>query len=252
MRLSLWPAIDLSEGRVVRLLRGELSALTAYAGGPEDVARRFADEGADGIHVVDLDAAFGRGENSAAIARLLAAATVPVEVGGGLRSLAAIDGALDAGAARVVLGSLPFADPALFDEVMRRHGTRTVVALDCRDSRPSIRGWTADAGAGTAAEAAGRLAGLGVLALLVTDVARDGAMTGPNTDLLAQVRSVFRGEVLASGGVRGEEDLPGIAAALLGGPAGVVLGRALHEGRTTMVRLALSAGPAATGKGGGK
>ncbi|MDL1950923.1 hypothetical protein FBQ97_14075, partial [Acidobacteria bacterium ACD] len=154
VRLSLWPSIDLSEGRVVRLLRGEMSALTTYDADPGELVARFAEEGADGVHVVDLDAAFGRGDNEPAVRRLLRAATLPVQVGGGIRTLEAVARALDAGAARVVVGSLPFTEPAAFEEVMRRHGSRTVVALDCRDSRPSIRGWTADAGAGTAAEAA--------------------------------------------------------------------------------------------------
>lgn len=252
MRLALWPSIDLSEGRVVRLLRGEISALTTYDSDPEELVARFAEEGADGVHVVDLDAAFGRGDNEPSVRRLLRAPAVPVQVGGGLRTLAAVARALDAGAARVVVGSLPFADPPLFEEVMRRHGARTVVALDCRDSRPSIRGWTADAGAGTAADAARRLAGMDVRALLVTDVARDGAMAGPNAGLLRDVRSVFAGEVLASGGVRGPEDLPAVAAALEGGPGGVVLGRAIHEGRTTVARLALSAGRAGAAEGAGR
>ncbi len=140
MRLSLWPSIDLSEGRVVRLLRGEMSALTTYDADPGELVARFAEEGADGVHVVDLDAAFGRGDNEPAVRRLLRAATLPVQVGGGIRTLEAVARALDAGAARVVVGSLPFTEPAAFEEVMRRHGSRTVVALDCRDSRPSIRG----------------------------------------------------------------------------------------------------------------
>lgn len=249
MRLALWPAIDLSEGRVVRLLRGELGAKTVYEIDPGDVARRFADEGADGIHVVDLDAAFGRGDNRAAIGEILAAVRVSVQVGGGLRTLAGIDGVLASGARRAVLGSLPFTEPALFAEAFARHGERIVVALDCRGGRPAIRGWTADAGAGTAAEAASRLAGAGVGSLLVTDVARDGAMEGPNLDLLAQVRAVFPGEVLASGGIRGEEDLLPVGEALSGGPAGAILGRAVHGGRTTVARLRAALGGVA-GAGG--
>lgn len=250
MSLALWPAIDLSEGRVVRLLRGELGAKTVYPIDPGEVARRFADEGADGIHVVDLDAAFGRGDSRAAIAEILSAVRVPVQVGGGLRTLAGIEDALASGAARAVLGSLPFTEPALFGEVFARHRDRIVVALDCRGGRPSIRGWTADAGAGTAAEAAGKLGALGVGCLLVTDVARDGAMEGPNLDLLAEVRAVFAGEVLASGGIRGEEDLGPVAQALRGGKAGAILGRAVHGGRTTVARLraALGDGAGAGGK----
>ena len=236
--IALWPAIDLMGGEVVRLLHGDPGKRTVYPERPVDVARRFAAEGADGIHVVDLDAAFGTGSNAKTIAEIVAASTVPVEVGGGLRDRAAVEAALAAAAARVVLGSLPFRAPELFAELVRDLGPRLVVALDCREGRPTILGWAEDAGAGGAAEVARRLAAQGVTALLVTDVACDGAMTGPNLDLLAGVRAVFAGEVLASGGMRGEEDLAPAAAALAGGPAGAVFGRALHSGATTVARLA--------------
>lgn len=245
--LALWPAIDLRGGRVVRLLRGELARETVYEADPAETARRFSEEGADGIHVVDLDAAFGQGENRAAVRAVVRAAGIPVEVGGGLRTRADVLDSLTAGAHRVVLGSLPFTAPALFAALLAELGERLVVALDCRDGRPTIRGWTEDAGAGGVAEVAARLGGEGLDSLLVTDVARDGAMTGPNLDLLVQVRGAFGGEVLASGGVRGEEDLKPVADALAPGRAGVILGRALHEGRTSVRELAGSLGRAQAG-----
>lgn len=243
--IALWPAIDLMGGEVVRLLHGDPGKRTVYPERPVDVALRFAAEGADGIHVVDLDAAFGTGSNAGRIAQIVASSTVPVEVGGGLRDGAAVEAALAAGAARVVLGSLPFRAPELFASLLRDLGSRIVVALDCKEGRPTIHGWAEDAGAGGAAEVARRLAAQGVSALLVTDVACDGAMTGPNLELLAGVRVVFPGEILASGGMRGEEDLEPAAAALAGGPAGAIFGRALHSGATTVSRLA--AGRAALG-----
>lgn len=233
--LRLWPAIDLRAGRVVRLLFGALSAETVYETRPDEVARRFEGEGADGIHVVDLDAAFRLGENRAVIERILATVTIPVQVGGGLRSRADIERYV--GRARVVLGSLPFQDADLFGAILRDHGVHVVVALDCKDGRPTVEGWTVDAGAGGAVEAAACLEAQNVATLLVTDVARDGAMTGPNLDLLRSVRHVFTGEILASGGVRGEEDLAPIDVALAGGPRGVILGRALHSGATSVARL---------------
>ena len=223
-KLSLWPAIDLRGGRVVRLLRGELSKATFYDGEPAEIARRFEAEGADGIHVVDLDAAFGIGGSREAVKRVLGAVRVPVEVGGGIRTREDADALLSAGAARLVLGS------ALF-------GPLLVGALDCKDGRPTVRGWTEDAGAASAAGAARSLAALGISALLVTDVARDGAMEGPNLALLASVRAVFSGEVLASGGIRGAQDLGPVADALAGGPAGVVVGRAIHDGATSVAAL---------------
>lgn len=236
--IALWPAIDLMGGEVVRLLHGDPSQRTVYPEHPVDVALRFATEGADGIHVVDLDAAFGTGHNAGAIAEIVAVSAVPVEVGGGLRDRAAVEATLSSGAARVVLGSLPFRAPELFASLLQGFGPRIVVALDCREGRPTIHGWAEDAGAGGAAEVARRLAGMGVSALLVTDVARDGALTGPNLELLAEVRAAFAGEVLASGGMRGEEDLAPAAASLAGGPAGAIFGRALHSGATTVARLA--------------
>lgn len=245
--IALWPAIDLMGGKVVRLLHGDPAQRTVYPERAVEVAVRFAREGADGIHVVDLDAAFGTASNAGAIAEIVAASTVPVEVGGGLRDRAGVEAALASGASRVVLGSLPFRDPALFASLLADYGGRLVVALDCKEGRPTIHGWVEDAGAGEAAAVAARLAGQGARTLLVTDVARDGAMTGPNLDLLAEVRAAFPGEILASGGMRGEEDLGPVAAALAGGPAGAIFGRALHGGTTTVARLAAARAALAEG-----
>ena len=236
--IALWPAIDLMGGKVVRLLHGDPSQRTVYPERAVEVALRFAAQGADGIHVVDLDAAFGTGSNAGPISEIVAASPVPVEVGGGLRDRAAIEAALASPVARLVLGSLPFRNPELFEELLAAHAGRLVVALDCKGGRPTIHGWVEDAGAGDAAGVARRLATLGVRTLLVTDVARDGAMTGPNLDLLAAVRAVFGGEILASGGMRGAEDLAPVAATLAGGPAGAIFGRALHSGATTVAQLA--------------
>jgi phosphoribosylformimino-5-aminoimidazole carboxamide ribotide isomerase len=236
--ISLWPAIDLMGGRVVRLLHGDPSQRTVYPERAVEVALRFAAEGADGIHVVDLDAAFGTGSNAGPITEIVAASPVPVQVGGGLRDREAVEAAVASPVSRLVLGSLPFRDPELFAELVAEHASRIVVALDCREGRPTIHGWVEDAGAGDAASVARRLAAQGVRTLLVTDVARDGAMTGPNLELLASVRAAFAGEILASGGMRGEGDLGPVSSALAGGPSGAVFGRALHSGATTVVRLA--------------
>ncbi len=224
----------------MRLLRGDLSETTVYDADPVEVARRFADEGADGLHVVDLDAAFGRGENRGKIFEIVGAIGIPVQVGGGFRSGRAVEDFLEEERVeRLVLGSLPFLDRPLFFSLLREFSaSRFVVALDCKDGRPTVRGWTEDAGAGDAASVASGLWSSGVRSLLVTDVARDGAMEGPNLDLLAAVRAVFPGEILASGGMRGEEDLAGVDAALSGGARGAIFGRALHGGATTVARLA--------------
>ena len=262
-RLALWPAIDLMGGRVVRLLQGKRDAVTFYDEAPAEAAKRFAAEGADGIHVVDLDAAFGAGDkenngnNRREIEEILSvsdAAGIAVQVGGGLRTGDAVEEFLErVSTARAVVGSLPFLDRPAFIHLLRDSSplpssssakdfssslsSRIVVALDCKDGRPTVHGWTEDAGAGDAVSVARSFAALGVGTLLVTDVACDGAMTGPNLALLSAVRGVFPGEILASGGMRGEKDLAAVDGALAGGPRGAIFGRALHGGATTVARL---------------
>jgi len=163
---------------------------------------------------------------------------VAVQVGGGLRSREAVEDFLEGvSGARAVVGSLPFLDRPAFLHLLRKRGPRIVVALDCKDGRPTVRGWTEDAGAGDAVSVARSFAALGVATLLVTDVACDGAMTGPNLGLLSSVRRVFAGEILASGGMRGVEDLDPVDRALAGGPRGAIFGRALHGGATTVAKL---------------
>lgn len=166
-----------------------------------------------------------------------------VQVGGGFRSQEAVEDFLEGvSTARAVVGSLPFLDRPAFIHLLRKSSSpslasRIVVALDCKDGRPTVRGWTEDAGAGDAVFVARSFAALGVSTLLVTDVACDGAMTGPNLGLLSAVRAVFAGEILASGGMRGEEDLAAVDRALAGGPRGAIFGRALHGGATTVAKL---------------
>lgn len=281
-RLALWPAIDLMGGRVVRLLKGKREDVTFYDEPPAQAAARFAAEGADGIHIVDLDAAFGTGSNQREIEEILSvsdAAGVAVQVGGGMRTVQAVEDFLERRrGARAVIGSLALLDrpalvhllreysdkdflervsaatalprgPAPFERGVLTHplrrssssssslASRIVVALDCKDGRPTVRGWTEDAGRGDVVSVARSLADLGVSAVLVTDVSRDGAMTGPNVELLSAVRAVFPGEILASGGMRGEEDLAPVDRALAGGPRGAIFGRTLHAGATTVARL---------------
>jgi phosphoribosylformimino-5-aminoimidazole carboxamide ribotide isomerase len=245
-KLALWPAIDLMGGRVVRLLKGKREDVTFYDELPAQAAARFAAEGADGIHVVDLDAAFGTGSNKKEIEEILSASDasgVAVQVGGGMRTAAAVEDFLERrNGARAVIGSLALLERPTLVYLLRRSSSsslaaRIVVALDCKDGRPTVRGWTEDAGMGDAVSVARSFADLGVSALLVTDAARDGAMTGPNVDLLSAVRAVFGGEILASGGMRGEEDLASVEHALAGGSCGAIFGRALHSGATTVARL---------------
>jgi phosphoribosylformimino-5-aminoimidazole carboxamide ribotide isomerase len=237
--LRLWPAIDVSGGKVVRLLQGDPGRMLTYDVTPEDAARRYEADGADGLHLVDLDAALSRGENVSVIRRVLEAVKLPVEVGGGIRSRRAIDECLGWGARRVVLGSLPFTEPDLFAALVAARAQEIVVALDCLNGAPQIQGWMRepDSGPRDVSGLAESFGALGVETLLVTDIARDGTLSGPNVELLSRVRRAFSGEILASGGVRNADDFPAIAAALDGGDAGVVLGRALLEGSVTIPAL---------------
>jgi phosphoribosylformimino-5-aminoimidazole carboxamide ribotide isomerase len=220
------PAIDLRGGRAVRLRHGNPAHQTVYSDDPVEVARGFEAEGASLLHVVDLDAALGTGHNREVVAAICQRVPVPVQTGGGLRSLQAVDAALAAGAARTVLGTSATRDPAFVDEMVARHGDRVVVALDVRDGNVMVRGWQ---------EAAGSLedvmATLDVPRFLVTSIAVDGTLEGPDLDLYRRVLALTERPILASGGVRGPADLRALLAT---GVEGVVVGTALYEGTLTL------------------
>lgn len=226
--MELLPAVDLRRGRVVRLLRGDAAAETVYGDHPAAVLARFAAAGVARAHLVDLDAALDEAPQSELLAALAAAADRPaLQLGGGLRDEAAVENALAAGFERVVLGSLVVREPGRFAALARRFPGRLVPALDVRDGEVRVAGWTE--GSGVAAEtAAAGLAGLPCPAVLVTDVERDGALTGPNLDLTARVAAASGLPALVSGGVASLDDLA--AARLVPGVAGAVVGRALYAG----------------------
>jgi phosphoribosylformimino-5-aminoimidazole carboxamide ribotide isomerase len=222
------PALDLMGGRVVRLRQGRYDRATAYPVEPLELARRYADAGAQWLHVVDLDAARS-GERSPRTTRLLARlARVPglhVQLGGGLRSGAQIAGALDLGVSRVVIGTLAAAEPELVGRLAAETG-RVMVAVDCLDGRVRTHGWLSDTG--TAASVfAERLAGVGVRDFLVTGIERDGTGRGPDLELVRSVRAAVPGVLHASGGVGSTAD---IEAAVAAGADAVVCGRSLLDG----------------------
>jgi phosphoribosylformimino-5-aminoimidazole carboxamide ribotide isomerase len=225
---TVYPAIDLKEGAVVRLARGDMDQATVYARDPVAQAQAFASAGASWLHLVDLDGAFaGRSVNGAAVAAILGATGLKVQVGGGIRTAEAIAHWLELGAARVVLGSAALADPELVRSAARRFPGRIVVAVDAVDGRVAAHGW-ADVSQMTATELGRRFADAGVAALLFTDVARDGLMAGANVEATAALAAATGLAVIASGGVRDLADI----AALKGRPGieGVIVGRALYEG----------------------
>ncbi|HEU4588909.1 MAG TPA: 1-(5-phosphoribosyl)-5-[(5-phosphoribosylamino)methylideneamino]imidazole-4-carboxamide isomerase [Gemmatimonadales bacterium] len=230
--MDLFPAIDLRRGCVVRLSQGEADRAIVYETDPAAVAERFADAGATWIHVVDLDRAFGEGDNNAVVARIVRAvgARLRVQVGGGFRSLERIDEGLAEGAARVVIGTAAVRDPELVARAVERAGAaRLAVGIDAREGRVAVRGWT-ETGTERADELAARVVAQGIETVIYTDIGRDGMLIGPDiAGALALQR--LGAQVIASGGVATLADLRAIRDA---GLAGAIVGRALYERRFTV------------------
>src|SRR3990170_3878786 len=224
---TVYPAIDVLDGRVVRLAEGVRERVTVEGGDPADAARRFAVEGASFLHLVDLDGAFS-GEPSPGLVASVAAAGVPVQAGGGYRDTAAVEAALAAGAARVMVGTAALS-PAFLADTAARFGERLVVAIDARDGRVAVEGWTRASDL-SPAELAARCADAGVPRLLVTSTRRDGSLAGPDLALLAEVLPCGL-PVIAAGGIASLDDLLALRAA---GCEGAVAGSALWRGRFTL------------------
>lgn len=222
------PAIDVLEGRVVRLSQGRREAVTIEGGDPVELARRFAAEGATRLHLVDLDGAFSGAPTLTLVERVSAAGGLPLQVGGGYRTVEAVASAIEAGATRVMVGTAALS-PAFLEQAAARFGEGLVVAIDVRDGKVAVDGWTR-ASQLTAAELARRCADAGVARLLVTATARDGSLQGPDLDLLAQVLPC-RIPVVAAGGIASTDDL--VALRDLGCEAAVA-GSALLGGRFTL------------------
>ena len=231
MTFTLYPAIDLKAGRVVRLAEGDMDRATVYSDDPEAQALAFAAAGATALHVVDLDGAFaGNSVNGAAVAKIVAAFPGRVQLGGGIRSRAALDAWIERGADRIVLGTAALADPRLVVAAAAAHPGRIVVAVDARGGMVTTRGW-AETSTLPVAELAKRFEGAGVAALLFTDVGRDGMLKGVNIEATLALARAVRIPVLASGGVAGLDDIVALRAHAEAGVAGVIVGRALYDGR---------------------
>ena len=235
--MILYPAIDIRGGRTVRLLRGDYERETAYDADPLDAARRWVKQGARALHVVDLDGArSGRPENLAHVERIASSLDVLIQVGGGLRDAKAAEGALEAGARRVVLGTAALADPDLVDELVERHGDRVVVSVDARAGEVAAEGWEREVGVGVE-DLLGELAAHGVSRFVYTPIEVDGTMAGPSLDRLrsaAAVAAECGTELIYSGGVGSLEDLGELAGLGAASLTGVIVGRALYEGRFTV------------------
>lgn len=226
--MILYPAIDLKDGQCVRLQRGEMARATVYNDDPAAQARAFAQAGFSWLHVVDLNGAFaGRAVNEQAVRAILAAVDIPVQLGGGIRTMADIAYWLEAGVARVVLGTAAVKEPKLLREAAARFPGRIAAGLDAKDGKVAVEGW-AEATTFTVRDLAQRFADAGISALIHTDIARDGMLRGLNVEASAQLARAVKVPVIASGGVK---DLADIRAAKEAGViAGVIIGRALYTG----------------------
>ncbi len=231
--MILYPAIDLKGGACVRLRRGDMDQATVYSDDPAAQARAWQDAGCQWLHVVDLDGAFaGKPVNAAAVDAILAAATVPVQLGGGIRDRAGIERWLDAGIRRVILGSAAVKNPALVHEACRAHPGRIAVGIDARDGIVATEGWAESSGL-PAAELAARFEDAGVAAIIYTDIGRDGMLTGFNLDATLGLAARLRTPVIASGGAGSLADLRALVDAGLPSARidGAIVGRALYDGR---------------------
>jgi phosphoribosylformimino-5-aminoimidazole carboxamide ribotide isomerase len=226
----LYPAIDLKEGRCVRLRQGDMAQATIFNDDPAAQAKSFERDGFQYLHCIDLDGAFaGHSANSDAVASILATLTIPVQLGGGIRDHAAIERWLRAGIARVILGTAALRNPELVRDAAREFPGQVVVGIDARDGMVAVEGW-AETSTLCATELARRFEDAGVAAIIFTDIARDGMLQGVNATATAALARAISIPVIASGGVNGVADIEALAEANAG-IAGVVIGRALYDRR---------------------
>lgn len=228
--MILYPAIDLKDGACVRLYKGEMDQATVFNDDPAAQARAFQDAGCEWLHLVDLNGAFaGAPVNAAAVEGILAATSVPAQLGGGIRDMATIEAWLQKGLARVILGTIAVRDPALVKEAARAFPGKVAVGIDARDGMVAVEGWaeTTDV---TATDLAKQFEDAGVAAIIYTDIDRDGAMQGPNVAATAALANAVSIPVIASGGVSSMDDLKALKDC--GAPLnGAISGRALYDGR---------------------
>ena len=229
--MILYPAIDLKEGRCVRLVRGAMDRATVFNEDPAAQARSFATAGCRWLHIVDLDGAFaGKPMNWTSVEAILAAVSIPVQLGGGVRDLATVEAWLGRGVRRAILGTAALTNPALVAEACRLFPGRIAVGIDARDGLVAVEGW-AKTSTMTALDLALRVEEAGVVAIIFTDIDRDGTMTGANIDKTAELAQRLKTPVIASGGISSLADLAALKSCEGDGVAGAILGRAVYDGR---------------------
>jgi phosphoribosylformimino-5-aminoimidazole carboxamide ribotide isomerase len=241
--LILFPAIDIRDGKAVRLIQGDYEKEKAYDDDPVVAARRWVDGGARWLHVVDLDGArAGEPMNLDHVRRIVAAVSVPVQLGGGLRDSKKVEEAISAGVERVVLGTAAVRDPEMAEAIAAAHGDRVVVSVDARSGKVAAEGWTVESELGVT-EVISELSRRGVGRFVYTPVDVDGLMEGPDLDSLRKVAEATAGELIYSGGVGTLEDLQALAVLGLENVEGVIVGRALYERRFTVAEARAALGP---------
>ena len=229
--MILFPAIDLKEGLAVRLEQGDMARATIFNRDPAAQAHSFEAQGFKYLHIVDLDGAFaGKPVNAAAVERILETVAIPVQLGGGIRDMATIEGWLDKGVDRVIIGTAAVRDPALVKEAARKHPKRVAVGLDARDGKVAVEGW-AQASELAALDIARRFEDAGVAAIIYTDIARDGLLKGLNLDATIALADAVTIPVIASGGLASLDDVRALLAPRARKLAGAIAGRALYDGR---------------------
>lgn len=231
--LTLLPAIDVADGKAVRMTQGEAGTETSY-GSPVEAAENWVDQGAEWIHLVDLDAAFGRGNNAGIIRKVIKHIRgVKIELSGGIRDDASLQAALDSGAHRINLGTAALENPEWTSSIIGRYGEAIAVGLDVRGTTLAARGWTQEGG--DLWEVLERLEDAGCARYVVTDVTKDGTLRGPNLDLLGEVASRTDRPVIASGGIATLDDIAALRGLVPEGVEGAIVGKALYSGAFTLV-----------------
>ena len=236
--LDILPAIDVKEGVAIRLVQGELDKQSKY-GDPIEIATQFVASGASWIHLVDLDAAFGLGNNFEVIASVIKSVDIKIELSGGIRDDESLERALSTGCTRINLGTAALEQPEWTESVIKKHGDKIAVGLDVRGRQLSARGWTKSGG--DLFEAITRLDKVGCARYVLTDITRDGTLTGPNLELLKEVTSFTKTPIVASGGISSLRDVKTLTQLTNDGVEGVIIGKALYAGAFTLAQVLATA-----------
>lgn len=225
--MRIYPAIDIKDGKCVRLLRGSFDDVTVYGDDPAEMAKKWEAQGGEYIHVVDLDGAVkGHGVNAEAIRRICESVSVPVQTGGGIRTMEDIEAKLSCGISRVIIGTKAVSDPEFIKNAVEKYGSKIAIGIDAKDGKVAIEGWEKTTEY-DAVEFAEKMTALGVKTIIYTDIATDGTLAGPNVEAMKEMASSVNADVIASGGIGNIEHIKSLSET---GVEGVIVGRALYTG----------------------